>query len=72
LLRVAQAAFGQGNERPNAKEELDKSWLGKAAEAFFTIHPRTDEGSLFIRDNQIGSEVEAYWEKLTKEAANDL
>jgi hypothetical protein len=72
LLRVAQAAFGSGNERPNAKEELDKSWLGKAAEAFFNVHPRTEEGSLFIRDNHLGAEVEAYWEKLTNEAANDL
>jgi hypothetical protein len=72
LLRVAQAAFGPGNERPNAKDELDKSWLGKSAEAFFNIHPRTEEGSLFIRDNKLGSEVEAYWEKLTNEAANDL
>jgi hypothetical protein len=72
LLRVAQAAFGPGNERPNEKEVLDKSWLGKAAEAFFSIHPRSEEGSLFIRDNRIGSEVEAYWEKLTNEAANDL
>jgi hypothetical protein len=72
LLRVAQAAFGPGDERPNAKDELDRSWLGKAAEAFFNIHPKNDEGSLFIRDNQLGSEVEAYWEKLTKEAANDL
>jgi hypothetical protein len=72
LLRVAQVAFGPGNERSNAKEELDKSWLGKAAEAFFTVHPQTEEGSLFIRDNKLGSEVEAYWEKLTNEAANDL
>jgi len=72
LLRVAQVAFGPGNERPNAKEELDKSWLGKAAEAFFTVHPQTEEGSLFIRDNKLGSDVEAYWEKLTNEAANDL
>jgi hypothetical protein len=72
LLRVAQAAFGAGNERPNAKEELDRSWLGKAAEAFFNVNPKTEEGSLFIRDNQLGSQVEAYWEKLTNEAANDL
>ena len=72
LLRVAQVAFGPGNERSNAKEELDKSWLGKAAEAFFTVHPQTEEGSLFIRDNKLGSDVEAYWEKLTNEAANDL
>ena len=72
LLRVAQTAFGPGNERPNAKEDLDKSWLGKGAEAFFNIHPKTEEGSLFIRDNKLGSEVEAYWEKLTNEAANDL
>lgn len=72
LLRVAQAAFGQGNERENAKDDLDKSWLGKAAEAFFTVNPKTEEGSLFIRDNQLGSQVEAYWEKLTNEAANEL
>jgi hypothetical protein len=77
LLRVAQVAFGPGIEHPNTKEkdeedELDKSWLGKAAEAFFTANPKTEEGSLFIRDNQIGSLVEAYWEKLTAEAANDL
>ena len=72
LLRVAKVAFGQGDERPNAKDELDKSWLGKAAEAFFTVNPKTEEGSLLIRDNQLGSEVEAYWEKLTNEAANEL
>jgi hypothetical protein len=72
LLRVADAAFGQGNQRENAKDDLDKSWLGKAAEAFFTVNPKTEEGSLFIRDNQLGSQVEAYWEKLTNEAANEL
>jgi hypothetical protein len=72
LLRVAQAAFGQGNQRENAKDDLDKSWLGKAGEAFFAVNPKTEEGSLFIRDNQLGSQVEAYWEKLTNEAANDL
>jgi hypothetical protein len=72
LLRVAQAAFGPGNWRPNAKDELDQTWLGKTAEAFFAINPKTEEGSLVIRDNQIGSQVEAYWEKLANEAANDL
>jgi hypothetical protein len=72
LLRVAQVAFGQGAERPDAKDDLDKSWLGKAAEAFFTVNPKTEEGSLIIRDNQLGSQVEAYWEKLTADAANDL
>jgi hypothetical protein len=72
LLRVAQAAFGQGNWRPNAKDDLDQTWLGKTAEAFFAVNPKTEEGSLFIRDNQIGSQVEAYWDKLTNEAANDL
>ena len=72
LLRVAQAAFGRGNQRENAKDDLDRSWLGKTAEAFFNVNPRTEEGTLFIRDNQIGSEVEAYREKLTNEAANDL
>jgi hypothetical protein len=72
LLRVAQVAFGQGAERPDAKGDLDKSWLGKAAEAFFTVNPKTEEGSLFIRDNQLGSQVETYWEKLTTDAANDL
>src|SRR5271165_6286977 len=34
LLRVAQAAFGPGNWRPNAKDDLDQTWLGKTAEAF--------------------------------------
>ena len=74
LLRVAQVAFGPGTERSGTKErdELDKSWLGKAAEAFFNANPKTEEGSLFIRDNQLGSLVEAYWEKLTAEAANEL
>lgn len=72
LLRVAQAAFGPGNWRPNAKDDLDQTWLGKTAEAFFAVNPKTEEGSLMIRDNQIGSEVEAYWEKLTNDAANDL
>jgi hypothetical protein len=72
LLRVAQAAFGPGNWRPNAKDDLDQTWLGKTAEAFFAINPKTEEGSLVIRDNQIGAQVEAYWEKLTNDAANDL
>ena len=72
LLRVAQAAFGQGNSRPNAKDDLDQNWMGKTAEAFFNVNPKTEEGSLIIRDNQIGSEVEAYWQKLTSDAANDL
>jgi len=72
LLRVAQTAFGQGNLRPNAKDDLDQNWLGKTAEAFFNVNPKTEEGSLLIRDNQLGSEVEAYWEKLTNEAANAL
>ncbi len=72
LLRIAQVAFGRGNQRANAKDDLDESWIGKTAEAFFTVNPRTEEGSLFIRDNQLGSEVEAYREKLTNEAANDL
>ena len=72
LLRVAQVAFGAGNSRPNAKDDLDQAWLGKNAEAFFNVNPKTDEGSLVIRDNQLGAEVEAYWEKLTNEAANDL
>ena len=72
LLRVAQAAFGQGNQTANAKDDLDKSWLGKAAEAFFTVNPKTEEGSLLIRDNKLGSQMEAYWEKLINEAANDL
>jgi hypothetical protein len=72
LLRVAQAAFGPGNWRPNAKDDLDQTWLGKAAEAFFAVNPKTEEGSLFIRDNQIGSQVEAYWDKLSNDAANDL
>jgi hypothetical protein len=72
LLRVAQAAFGQGNWRPNAKDDLDQTWLGNAAEAFFAVNPKTEEGSLFIRDNKIGSEVEAYWDKLTNDAVNDL
>jgi hypothetical protein len=72
LLRVAQAAFGPGNWRPNAKDDLDQTWLGKAAEAFFAVNPKTEEGSLFIRDNQIGAQVEAYWDKLSNDAANDL
>ena len=33
---------------------------------------RLKRGVYYIRDNQIGSLVEAYWEKLTAEAANDL
>jgi hypothetical protein len=72
MLRVAQAAFGPGNWRPNAKDDLDQTWLGKTAEAFFAINPKSEEGSLVIRDNQIGAQVEAYWEKLTNDAANDL
>jgi hypothetical protein len=72
LLRIAVAAFGPGNWRANAKDDLDQTWLGKTTEAFFAVNPKTEEGSLFIRDNQIGSEVEAYQEKLTNDAANDL
>jgi hypothetical protein len=72
LLRIAVAAFGAGNWRANAKDDLDQTWLGKTIEAFFAVNPKTEEGSLFIRDNQIGSEVEAYQEKLTNDAANDL
>ena len=69
---MAQAAFGQGTNDRTPKDDLDKSWLGKAAEAFFSVNPKTEEGSLFIRDNQTRFQVEAYWEKLTNEAANDL
>jgi hypothetical protein len=72
LLRIAVAAFGAGNWRANAKDDLDQTWLGKTIEAFFAVNPKTEEGSLFIRDNQIGSEVEAYQEKLTNDAANEL
>jgi hypothetical protein len=72
LLRVSLLAFGAGNQRPNARDELDQSWLGKNAEAFFNVNPRTDEGSLFIRDNQLSAEVEAYREKIAQEAASEL
>jgi hypothetical protein len=72
LRRIAVAAFGAGNWRANAKDDLDQTWLGKTIEAFFAVNPKTEEGSLFIRDNQIGSEVEAYQEKLTNDAANEL
>jgi hypothetical protein len=72
LLRIAIAAFGQGNQNPNAKDDLDRSWDGKTAHAFFNVNPKTEEGSLIIRDNQLAGQVEEYREKLTKEAANDL
>jgi len=72
LLRVADAAFGEGSEHANAKDDLDRSWEGKSADAFFNVNPKTEEGSLFIRDNQLATQVETYREKLTKEAANDL
>jgi hypothetical protein len=72
LLRVAQKAFGLGDWRANAKDDLDRTWQGKTAQAFFNVNPKSEEGSLILRDNQIGSEVEAYWEKLTTDAANDL
>jgi hypothetical protein len=72
LLRVAIAAFGQGDQSSNAKDELDRSWDGKSVEAFFNVNPKTEEGSLLIQDNQLAAQVEEYREKLTKEAANDL
>ena len=72
LLRIAVAAFGQGNQSTEAKDDLDRSWEGKNAEAFFNVNPKTEEGSFIIRDNQLSTQVEQYREKLTKEAANDL
>jgi hypothetical protein len=72
LLRVATTAFGPGDRRPNAPDDLDQSWQGKNAEAFFNVNPRTDEGSLVIRDGELGGEVETYREKATKEAADQL
>ena len=72
LLRIAVAAFGEGNQNPEAKDDLDRSWEGKNAEAFFNVNPKTEEGSLIIRDNQLSTQVEQYREKLTKEAANNL
>jgi hypothetical protein len=72
LLRVAVAAFGSGDKKENASDDLDQSWLGKTAEAFFNVNPKTEQGSLVIRDGQLGSEVEAYREKVTKEAADQL
>jgi hypothetical protein len=72
LLRIAVAAFGEGNQSSEAKDDLDRSWEGKNAEAFFNVNPKTEEGSLIIRDNQLSTQVEQYREKLTKEAANDL
>jgi hypothetical protein len=72
LLRIAVAAFGEGNQSAEAKDDLDRSWEGKNAEAFFNVNPKTEEGSLIIRDNQLSTQVEQYREKLTKEAANDL
>lgn len=72
LLRVALLAFGAGNQRPNARDDLDQSWQGKTAEAFFNVNSKTDKGSLFIRENQLGAEVEAYREKIAQEAANEL
>jgi hypothetical protein len=72
LLRVAVAAFGTGDRRQNAADDLDQSWQGKSAEAFFNVNPRTDQGSLFIRDGQLGGEVEAYRDQATKEAADQL
>ena len=72
LLRVAISAFGPGDRRPNAADDLDQSWQGKSAEAFFNVNPRTDEGSLVIRDGELGGEMETYREKATKEAADQL
>jgi hypothetical protein len=72
LLRIAVAAFGEGNQSAEAKDDLDRSWEGKNAEAFFNVNRKTEEGSLIIRDNQLSTQVEQYREKRTKEAANDL
>jgi hypothetical protein len=72
LLRVAMAAFGDGYQNPEAKDELDRSWEGRSAQAFFNVNPKTEEGSLIIRDSQLSTQVEQYREKLTKEAANEL
>jgi hypothetical protein len=72
LLRIARAAFGKGNKPSELEAELDEAWSGKDAEAFFNVNPKTDEGDLLIRSNQLASEVEEYREKLTKEATNDF
>jgi hypothetical protein len=72
LLRVAIAAFGAGSRADNARDDLDQSWQGKTAEAFFNVNPKTEQGNLVIRDGELGGEVEAYREKAAKEAADQL
>jgi hypothetical protein len=72
LLRVAIAAFGPGDRDSNAKDELDQSWIGKNAEAFFNVSPKSEEGSLLIRDNALAAQVEAYTDKLAKDAGDSL
>jgi hypothetical protein len=72
LLRVAVSAFGPGSQESNAKDELDQSWLGKNAEAFFNVNPKTEEGSLLIRDGAIAAQVEVYTDKLAKDAGDSL
>lgn len=76
LLRIAQTAFGFPDRRPGtevgAGDQLDQSWQGQVSEAIFTVTQKTDEGSLLIRDNQLGSQVEAQLGKSVHEAADDL
>ena len=72
--------FCASRRRLSARETGDRTrkmtWIktgsAKPLKLSSHVNPKTEEGSLFIRDNQIGSQVEAYWEKLTNDAANDL
>jgi hypothetical protein len=72
LLRIAISAFGPGSHNSNSKDDLDQAWIGKNGEAFYNINPRTDEGSLFIRDGALAAQVEAYKDNLAKEAGDTL
>jgi hypothetical protein len=72
LLRVAISAFGPGTHDSNTKDDLDQSWIGKNGEAFYNVNPKTEEGSLFIRDGALAAQAEAYTDKLAKDAGDSL
>ncbi|MBV9999266.1 MAG: hypothetical protein JO015_09145 [Verrucomicrobia bacterium] len=77
LLRIAQTAFGPADRRPgtegeSGEDQLDQSWQGKVSEAIFTANAKTEQGSLLIRDNQLGNQVEAQLDKSVHEAADEL
>jgi hypothetical protein len=72
LLRVAISAFGPGTHNSKLKDDLDQTWIGKNGEAFYNINPKTEEGSLYIRDGALAAQAEAYTDKLAKDAGDTL